>query len=84
MTTEPITRANIDALLDAGRLEVEMTGGRWWRIRRNGATRRWKRDASRIYIPFKAGFRTTGAITESDFNGACGSLYSNAGYRLAP
>lgn len=78
---EPITRDNIDALLDSGSLEVEMSSGRWWQIRRNGATRRWKRDPSRIYVPFKAGLRVYGAITESDFNGAAGSLYSNSGYR---
>ena len=78
----PITRANIDTLLDANRLEVAMANGRWWRIRRNGATKRWKRDPARIYIPYKAGMYTYGAITESDFNGAAGSLYSS--YRLAP
>jgi hypothetical protein len=80
---EPITRDNIDTLLDAGQLEVLMSSGSWWRIRRNGATRRWKRDASRIYVPYKAGMYTYGAITESDFNGANGSLYSNSGYRRA-
>lgn len=63
----PITRANIDALLDAGAIEAAMTSGRWWRIRRNGATRRWKRDADRIRVPIKCGFRTCGAIVEHDF-----------------
>lgn len=81
VTVEAITRDNIDALLDSGQLEVQMSSGRWWQIRRNGATKRWKRDARRIYIPFKAGIHTYGAITESDFNGAVGSLYSTSGYR---
>ena len=68
--TEQITRANIDALLDAHKIEVAMKGGwrsRWWTIRRNGATQRWKRDANRIRIPFKAVIYSYGAITETDF-----------------
>lgn len=67
-----ITRENIDALLDAGRIEVAMRSGAWWSIRRNGATRTWKRDAERVYLPIKYGFRMTTAITEADFrkNGA--------------
>jgi hypothetical protein len=76
-----ITRDNIDALLDAGALEVAMSNGTWWRIRRNGATKRWKRDPARIYVPFKAGMYTYGAITETHFNGAASSLYSNSGFR---
>jgi hypothetical protein len=74
--TGPITRANIDSLLDRGQIEVAMSNGRWWRIRRNGATRRWKRDATRIYIPFKAGMYTYGNIDEHDFvNGVLDSNY---------
>lgn len=66
MTT--ITRANVDELLDARRIEVRMNHGRWWAIRRNGATRKWKRDPARIYIPFKVGFKGYGTITELDFD----------------
>lgn len=83
-THGPITRDNIDTLLDAGRLQVLMSSGRWWAIRRNGMTKRWKRDASRIYIPYKAGMYVYGSITETDFNGAVGSLFANSGYRIAP
>lgn len=63
----PITRDNIDALLDAGRLEIAMASGNWWRLRRNGATKRWVRDASRIRVPMKMSFRGTVAVTEMDF-----------------
>lgn len=71
-----VTRETVDALLDAGSLEVAMSHGKWWAIRRNGATKRWKRDASRIYVPFKAGMYTYGAITESDFvNGVLNSAH---------
>lgn len=72
-----ITRENIDELLDAGRIETLMRNGRWWAIRRNGATRKWKRDPSRIRIPIKYGFRSTYAIVEGDF-GADGVLCRGA------
>jgi len=63
----PITRANVEAVLDAGDLYCSMTNGRWWRVRRNGATQRWKRDASRIRLPFKTGWKGYGQITEDYF-----------------
>jgi excisionase family DNA binding protein len=75
-----ITRDTVDMLLDAGSIEVAMSNGRWWRIRRNGATRRWKRDATRIYIPYKAGMYTYGNINEHDFIN--GVLDAN-NYRIA-
>ena len=62
-----ITKDNIDALLDAGKICAGMRNGAWWRIRRNGATKRWKKDATRIYVPFKAGLKSYGALTETDF-----------------
>lgn len=62
-----ITRDNVDALLDAGKLYACMRNGNWWQLRRNGKTRTWKTDASRVYIPVKAGLRVTYAITETDF-----------------
>jgi hypothetical protein len=75
-----ITRDTVDALLDRGQIEVAMSNGKWWRIRRNGATRRWKRDASRIYIPFKMGMYGYGSIDEHDFvNGVLNSDH----YRIA-
>lgn len=62
-----ITRSNVDALLDAGSIEAAMRNGNWWRIRRNGKTRTWKRDANRIEIPFKMGMYGYGTITQADF-----------------
>jgi hypothetical protein len=63
-SSEPITRDNVDALIDAGSIEVAMRNGNWWHIRRNGATKRWKRDPNRIRIPFKMGLYGYGAIEE--------------------
>jgi hypothetical protein len=62
-----ITRANVNELLDKRVIEVAMRSGKWWEIRRNGKTKTWKKDASRICIPFKYGFRGCSQITETDF-----------------
>lgn len=59
-----ITRHNIDLFLDQNRIECAMKNGNWWKVRRNGATRR---DKNRIYIPFKFGLYGYGHITELDF-----------------
>lgn len=69
-----ITRENVEQLLDAGKIEVAMAHGKWWRIRRNGATKRWKKDASRIRIPYKAGLRNYGTIEDVHFT-AMGVLH---------
>ena len=62
-----ITRENVNAYLDRGVLYAGMTNGGWWRLRRNGQTKLWKTDQDRIYIPVKAGLRSTTQITEKDF-----------------
>ena len=68
-----ITRNNVDSLLDAGMIEVRMSrdlsdgSPRYWRIRRNGKTQTWKRDANRVRIPYKYGMYGYGVITETDF-----------------
>jgi hypothetical protein len=61
----PTTRDDIETALDAGGLYVAMGNGRWWPLRRNGATKLWKKDAARFRIPVKAGLRTYAAITET-------------------
>lgn len=62
-----VTPANVETLLDRGELYAGMRNGAWWKLRRNGATKRWVRDASRVRIPVKAGLRATTQITETDF-----------------
>lgn len=62
-----ITKLNVDALLDSGKLYCAMRNGKWWQMRRNGKTIRWVKDTSRIAIPFKAGFKVYGKLTETDF-----------------
>lgn len=63
-----ITRDNFESALDSGNLFAAMNSGRWWQMRRNGRTQTWKRDASRIRVPFKVGLKGTGAIDETHFN----------------
>jgi hypothetical protein len=61
-----VTPKNVDEVLDAGELEVKMSHGKWWRVRRNGQTKTWKRS-DRFRIPTKAGMWAYGAITQDDF-----------------
>jgi hypothetical protein len=63
-----VTRDTVDALLDAGALQCQYTHGKWYTIRRNGVTKRWKTQPLRIVIPFKCKLRDTGWITEHQFN----------------
>lgn len=76
-----ITPQNVESLLRAGFLEVAMKSGRWWRIRANGARKTWKREPSRFRLPFKAGLKNCGAITESDF--VAGEIRADW-FRIAP
>ena len=62
------TLEQIETALDAGRLYVRAPS--MSQARRNGATKRWKRDPSWFRLPIKYGFRGTHAITESDLNAA--------------
>lgn len=62
-----ISRHNIDELLDKGLIQVAMMSGGWWTIRRNGQTKRWKYNTSRIRIPVKYGLNRYSQITETDF-----------------
>jgi hypothetical protein len=65
------TKETIEAALDSGQLETEVTNGtntRWWRLRRNGATRTWRTRPSDFRIPTKAGLRAYGEITHLNMN----------------
>jgi hypothetical protein len=63
-----MTIEEIERLLDKGRLEIEMANGRYWTIRRNGATKRYKRHGERFRIPIKAGMKSYGAIETTDLS----------------
>jgi hypothetical protein len=65
MHTSPKTLAEIEQALDSHTLFTAMAPGKWWLLRRNGATKRWKRSPERFTIPIKFGFRGAGAIMET-------------------
>ncbi len=68
----------IEDLLDRGRLEARVSGGRWWRVRRNGKTQTWKTRPDEFRIPVKAGFRACGELTHQSMLGPDGD------FRVAP
>lgn len=53
----------IEVNLDIGALKAPTTKGTLWIVRRNGKTRRWKREPERFSIPVKIGFRSFAYIT---------------------
>ena len=64
MTETPNVAAILDSLarldriekaLDEGKLERRMPNS-WWRVRRNGKTKRWKTRPWAWHIPVKMGF----------------------------
>jgi len=59
----------IEAALDSGKLEVSVGKDRWWKARRNGATKTWKTRPGEFSIPVKAGLRTTGRIDHDTLEG---------------
>lgn len=62
-----ITRDNVDDLLDRRMIEAKWNSGRWYEIRRNGQTQKWKRTPERIQIPYKVMLRDYGQITTANF-----------------
>lgn len=61
--------ASADRLVADGQLFVRMSNGNYWRCRRNGATKRWKRDPMRYRIPLKAGLKVYTEISNTTLIG---------------
>jgi hypothetical protein len=63
-----MTREEIEKALDEHRLEVAMTHNKWWKVRRNGKTKLWKRKEYRhkFEIPVKAGMNVFTYITHAN------------------
>lgn len=76
-----MTREQIEIALDSNRLEVQWVTGRWHAVRRNGATKLWKRDPTRFMIPVKTGLRNAFRIAtlREDF-GPSGGHYPESPY----
>lgn len=63
-----MTRQEIEAALDRGLVETEMSNGRWWKLRRNGVTKLWKIRPNDFRIPVKAGLRSCAYIDHTNIN----------------
>lgn len=61
-----LSLAQIEEALDTGLIEALMTSGRWWRVRRNGATHTWKTRPGHFRIPVKAGLRACAYLTHEN------------------
>jgi hypothetical protein len=57
--------------IDHGSIWLRMASGRYWRVRCNGKTQLWKRDAWRYRIPVKAGLKVHAYITNETVIGHC-------------
>lgn len=53
----------VEHALEDGNIWVRMRSGRWWLVRRNGATKTWKTRPGDFRIPIKAGLRVYGELT---------------------
>ena len=60
-----MTRIAIEDALGRGDLWAAMRNGRYWKLRRNGATQLWKTRPNDFRIPVKCGFKTCTRITET-------------------
>lgn len=63
----PADFSDFERALDQGRLFAAMRDGAWWRARRNGATKTWKRDPLRKEIPVKCGFKSCARVESYNF-----------------
>jgi hypothetical protein len=62
--SNPVDQYEIEQALDARRLFLAMSNGRWQQLRRNGRTRTWKRAPERFQIPIKWGLYGYGVVDE--------------------
>lgn len=60
-----ITPDTVEALLS--RMQARVAKDRWWAVRRNGATKRWKTRPGHFRIPIAIGWRSYGYVTHDDF-----------------
>lgn len=58
--------ADVERLLDTGKLGARMANGNVWRCRRNGATKLWKTRPNDFRIPIKMGMYNYSDITQED------------------
>lgn len=63
-----MTREQIELALDTGHLWAAMRrNGRYWKLRRNGATQRWKTRPAEYRIPVKCGLKSCASVTHTSY-----------------
>ena len=67
-----LTLHDIETALDAGSLWAAMRDGAYWRLRRNGKTRRWKTRPLEWAIPVKARLKSYTTLTQDSLIAAHG------------
>jgi len=73
-----VTKVEIDRALAAHKVWAKMGHGRYWRLRRNGATKLWKTRPNEFRIPVKAGLKACGYIDHtSQFGPGCAFVISD-------
>jgi hypothetical protein len=70
----------IEASLQNGQLWAAMGNGRYWKLRRNGATQRWKTRPNDYRVPVKAGLKSCGQITHTS---SVANILDDANWRSA-
>lgn len=74
--------------IEQGAIWVRMNSGRYWKVRCNGATKLWKRDAWRYRIPVKAGLKVFSEITNETeigtFDSTASFIYSETDPNTCP
>jgi hypothetical protein len=61
--TDTITLQSIEGCLASGQLWAHTRNGRYWVLRRNGMTQKWKTRPADYRIPVKAGLKSCGEVT---------------------
>jgi hypothetical protein len=57
-----VDRTTVEQALERGFIWALMGNGRYWRLRRNGATKTWKTRPNEFRIPVKAGLKSCGYL----------------------
>lgn len=61
----PANMSEIENVLDHGKLYIQVTATKFYKARRNGATKIWKKSPGHFEIPVKFGFKDCARISET-------------------
>lgn len=61
-----MTLSQLEAALDAGKLQMRHMRDKWYAVRRNGQTRKWTTRPGEFAVPCKVGFNCYLTISHKD------------------